>query len=429
MVLLSSWLACAHARSRVSRCRLLDGGFVVCLEEDLQFCLSADAGVAEAGYRLAVNVAVERARAFGLDRRVGDLAVAAAVALGGLIEVWSNAAVAPKAAALPCELAIGAALAFRRRFPLVTLAAVAALGTAEAVAGVPVDAPWVPLAAYMVAAYSLVTRASSEQVLAGAGLIVAAISVQVADQHKGLGNFAFALVFLAPILLAGRAIRSRTERADELEREQMVRANASAEAERRRIARELHDVISHSLGVLVLQAGAAEQVLDRDPERAREVLRSIRATGQEAIGELDTLLAVARGAVESSREPNPSLADLSRLVANTRQAGLEVELVIEGKAREVPPAVELSAYRIVQEGLTNALKHAHARSACVRLAYADCELEIEVSDDGAGTADGSGGRRGLVGVAERVSIFGGRFDAGPGAGSGWTLRAVLPLPR
>lgn len=411
------------------RCRLPDGGFVVCLEEDLQFCLSGDAGAAEAGYRLAVNVAVERARTFRLDRRAGDLAVAAAVALAGLIEVWTNAAIAPKAAALPCELALGAALAFRHRFPLVTIAAVAALGTVEAAAGVPLNEPWVPLAAYMIATYSLATRASNEQVLAGAGLIVAAVSVQVADQHKGLGNFAFALVFLAPILLAGRTIRSRTKRADELEREQVVLANATAEAERRRIARELHDVISHSLGVLVLQAGAAEQVLDRDPERAREVLRSIRANGQEAIGELGTLLAVARGAIESSREPNPSLADLSRLVANTRQAGLDVELVIDGDARELPPAVELSAYRIVQEGLTNALKHAHARSARVRVAYAERELEIEVSDDGAGTADSSGGRRGLVGVAERVSIFGGRFDAGPGAGSGWTLRAVLPLPR
>lgn len=381
----------------------------------------------EAGYRLPVEMTV--ASAVRIDRRVGDVALAAAVALAGIVEVWANAAVAPKAAALPCVLGLGAALAFRRRFPLATLALVVALGTVEAVAGVPVDAPWVPLAAYMIASYSLVICGSREQVLAGAGLIVAAISVQVLDQHKGLGNFAFAMVFLVPIFLAGRTIRSRTERADELERERTAVAEATAEAERRRIARELHDVISHSLGVLVLQAGAAEQVLNRDPERAREVLRSIRATGQEAIGELGTLLAVARGEVESSREPNPSLADLARLVANTRRAGLDVDLVVDGSIREPPPAVELTAYRIVQEGLTNALKHAQAQSACVRVVYGERELEIEVSDDGAGGAEGRGSGRGLAGISERVSVFGGRFDATTRAGSGWTLRAVLPLPR
>jgi signal transduction histidine kinase len=371
-------------------------------------------------------------RTIRFNRRTGDVALAAAVALAGLVEVWANGAVAPKAVAFPGELGLGVALAFRRRFPLLTLAAVLALGTVETLAGVPVDAPWVPLAAYMIATYSLVTCASNEHVLAGAGLVVAAVSVQVTDQHKGLGNFAFAMVFLVPIYLAGRTIRARTERADELEREQTALANASAESERRRIARELHDVISHSLGVLVLQAGAAEQVLDRDPEQAREALRSIRVTGQEAIGELGTLLAVARGEVESSREPNPSLADVTRLVANIRQAGLQVDLVVDGTTRELPPAVELSAYRIVQEGLTNALKHARARSALVRLVYGERELEIEVSDDGAGAAGAAnarGGRRGLAGVSERVSVFGGRFDAGPRAGCGWTLRAVLPLPR
>ena len=369
------------------------------------------------------------ARTIRFDRPAGDVLLAAVVALAGAVEVWGSSSVAPKAVALPCELGLGAALAFRRRFPLVTLAAVMALGTVEAVGGVPVEAPWVPLAAYMVATYALVSLASQEHVLAGMGVIVAAISVQVVDQHKGLGNFAFAMVFLVPIYLAGRTIRSRTERADALEREQRALADAAAEAERRRIARELHDVISHSLGVLVLQAGAAEQVLDRDPEQAREVLRSIRATGQEAIGELGTLLAVARGEVESSREPNPSLADVSRLVANARQAGLEVEIVIEGASRELAPALELSAYRIVQEGLTNALKHARARTARVRLAYGERELEIEVSDDGTRAADGHGSRSGLAGIAERVSVFGGRFDAGPQAVGGWRLRAVLPLPR
>jgi signal transduction histidine kinase len=362
-----------------------------------------------------------------LDRRAGDVIVAGVIALIGAGEVLTNAAITPKVAALPLELALGAALAFRRRFPLMTLAAVMTLGVAEAVAGVPMNAPWVPLAAYMVATYALVTRASEEQVLVGAALSVAAVAVQVISQHKGLGNFAFATVFLAPVYLAGRTIRARTERADELEREQSSLADAAAESERRRIARELHDVISHSLGVMILQAGAAEHVLDRDPDRAREVLSSIRETGQEAIGELHTLLAVARGEVESSREPTPSLADLSRLAANARQAGLEVDLVVDGTPRELAAAVELSAYRIVQEGLTNALKHARASTASVHVVYHERELEIEVSDDGDGAVAGGGSRRGLAGISERVSVFGGRFDAGPRqGGGGWTLHAVLP---
>jgi signal transduction histidine kinase len=356
-----------------------------------------------------------------------DAALAACVALAGVTEVLVNGAIAPKSVALPCELALGLALLGRRRYPLATLALVAVLGAIEAVAGVPVDAPWVPLAVYMIATYSLVSRASSDRVGIGLALIVLSVAVQVVSQHKGFGNFVFAVVFLAPIYLAGRTIRSRTERTDELEREQDERARAAAEQERRRIARELHDVISHSLGVLVLQAGAAEQVLERDPAKAREVMQSIRKTGQEAIGELATLLAVAHGEVESSREPQPSLADLERLTETMRRAGLSVDVEVEGVERALPAAVELSAYRIVQEGLTNVLKHAGHASAKVVVRYTERELEIEISDDGTGGPAGPGGRRGLAGVSERVAVFGGRFDAGPAAGRGWTMRAALPL--
>ena len=199
------------------------------------------------------------------------------------------------------------------------------------------------------------------------------------------------------------------------------------EEERRRIARELHDIISHSLGVLVLQAGAAEQVLERDPERAREVLHSIRATGQEAIGEMGTLLGLIRGEAVASREPQPSLADLDRLVAKMREAGLDVGLEIQGERRPLPAALELSAFRIVQEGLTNALKHAGPAHTCVRLRYGDDELEVEVADDGNGNGNGRGNRRGLAGIGERVAVFGGRLDAGPRPDGGWTLRAGFPL--
>jgi signal transduction histidine kinase len=373
-----------------------------------------------------VVVALER---WNVGRRPFDAAVAIAVALAGVAEVLANGSIEPRSLAIPCEVALGFALIGRRRFPLATVALVAILGTIEAVGGVPVDEPWVPLAAYMIATYALVSRAENDRVGTGVALLVLAVTVQVVSQHKGFGNFAFAIVFLAPIYLAGRTIRSRTARADELERDQDERARAAAEHERRRIARELHDVISHSLGVLVLQAGAAEQVLERDPAKAREVLQSVRKTGQEAIAELATLLAVAHGEIESSREPQPSLRDLDRLTETMRKAGLSVGVEIEGSRRELPAAVELSAYRIVQEGLTNVLKHAGEASATVVVRYGERELEIEVSDDGTGGPTGPGGRRGLAGVSERVAVFGGRFDAGPGSGRGWTMRVALPLPR
>jgi signal transduction histidine kinase len=373
---------------------------------------------------MSVTLRLQRAPA-----RAADAALAAAVIALGQAEVWLNASIDPKPAAALCEFALGLALASRRRFPLATVTAVAVAASAEAIAGVPLQEPLVPLIASVVAIYSLVTHAPRERAFAGVAIGLTGVAVQTASQHKGIGNFVFALVFLVGAWIAGRTIHARTGRAEQLEREQEQVAAAAAEQERRRIARELHDIISHSLGVLVLQAGAAEQVLERDPEGAREVLRSIRATGQDAIGELGALLALAHGEPEHSREPQPTLADLERLLATTRKAGLPVELEIAGELLELPAALELSAYRIVQEGLTNARKHAAATRARVLLRYRGHEIEIEISDNGAGAANGHGSRRGLVGIGERVALFNGRFDAGPQPQGGWLLRATLPLPR
>ena len=139
--------------------------------------------------------------------------------------------------------------------------------------------------------------------------------------------------------------------------------------------------------------------------------------------------ALARGEAESSRQPQPSLADLERLVTTTREAGMRVDLAIEGEPYELPAALELSAFRIVQEGLTNALKHAGNAQTKVTLRYGERNLEVEVTDDGAGSTDGPGTRRGLAGIGERVAVFGGRFEAGPRPGGGWTVRAALPLTR
>jgi len=227
--------------------------------------------------------------------------------------------------------------------------------------------------------------------------------------------------------LRGR-VRSAEHRADLLKREQQALAEAVADEERRRIARELHDVISHGLGVVVLHAGAAEQVLDSDPGKAREALGLIRATGQEAIAELGTLVGLMRDESRPERHPQPTLGDIGRLVATTGSAGLAVRLRTEGRERDLPASVELNAYRVVQEGLTNALKHAGRAEVRVVLRYRDDAVEVEIADDGTGRSPGPGAHRGLIGLRERVAVFGGRFEAGPDPRGGWKVSASFPTP-
>jgi signal transduction histidine kinase len=323
---------------------------------------------------------------------------------------------------------LAAALLWRRRLPLSVLTFVATATVVTSLAFGSSDSS-TGFFFIVVAAYSAAAHATRPFV--AAAVLAVAIGVHDLRDPKvtGFADALYAATVIALVFLFGLGMRARQARTAAVERERDQVGAAAVEEERRRIARELHDIISHSLGVLVLQAGAAEQVLDRDPERAREVLRSIRATGQQAIGEMGTMLALVRGEAESSRQPQPSLADLGRLVATTREAGLHVELAIEGEPCELPAALELSAFRIIQEGLTNALKHAGAAQVQVALRYGERNLEVAVTDDGTGSASGPGTRRGLAGIGERVAVFGGLFEAGPQPEGGWRVRAALPLTR
>lgn len=335
-----------------------------------------------------------------------------------------NAVVAP---------AMALSLAWRRTRPLAALSTVIAglvflslaFGSTQA---------WTNVFVIVVAVYSAVAHGSSPLAV----LAVSAVGVAVATVQDPLihtfgeavwSSSLVGLTFLAG--LAGRGLKARAQdldhRAEALDDEEEERAAAAAARERQRIARELHDIISHSLGVVVLQAGAAEQVLERDPERAREVLASIRATGQEAIGEMSTLLGLIRADNDTSREPQPSLADLDRLIAKMNESGLAVELKTEGERPPLSSALELSAFRIVQEGLTNALKHAGGAHVQVTLRFREGDFEIEVVDDGPGAGNGHGGRHGLAGMRERVAVFGGTFESGPRVDGGWRLRAAFPL--
>jgi len=320
-----------------------------------------------------------------------------------------------------------APLAFRRKRPLLVLAIVVASAVVSIVLGSTAIEPFVLLIAlYSVAAHTDRRMALRAGLAALAALL---IPLLVTGSHGPL-EVVFELGFLSLgwVLgaylgeLRGRAARVRREHENE-------KARAVAE-EQARIGRELHDVLAHSLSVMVVQASAAEDVFDADPSKAHEALRSIESTGREALSEirrvLETVSPLADG--EPSLVPQPGLDQLDSLVGQVRRAGLRVAVRIDGPRRDLPPGVDLSAYRVVQEALTNTLKHAGATTATVAIGYGTDGVSVEVTDDGRGPASSNGGGRGLVGMRERVAMFGGELSAGAGASGGFAVRARFPIP-
>ena len=225
-------------------------------------------------------------------------------------------------------------------------------------------------------------------------------------------------------------VRSLEERAQLAEAGREEEAREAVRNERVRIARELHDVVAHGVSVMVVQAGAARKVLDRDPARASEAMSAIESTGRESLNELRRLLGMLREAEgsRSGRVPQPGIEHLTTLIEQTRSAGLAVELNVEGTPRPLAAGVDLSAYRIVQEALTNTIKHAGPAKASIRLCYGEDALELVVSDDGRGSLGGGNSRgHGIVGMQERVGVFGGELRVGNRPGGGFTVRATFPL--
>ena len=218
-------------------------------------------------------------------------------------------------------------------------------------------------------------------------------------------------------------LRELEARAERLEREQEESVRRATAEEQARIARELHDVIAHNVSVMVVQAAAADDVFETQPARAREALQAIERTGRAALTELRRLL---DGVRTTEFAPQPGLAGLDALVEGVRAAGLPVTLEVEGELGDLPAGLDLSAYRIVQEALTNAIKHAGASAAEVRVRRTADEVELEVVDDGHGPS-GNGRGQGLIGMRERASLLGGEVEAGPKPGGGFRVRAKLPL--
>jgi signal transduction histidine kinase len=236
-------------------------------------------------------------------------------------------------------------------------------------------------------------------------------------------------------LFADRLRRAQAEatkfaaRVTDLRRER-EQARRATEEQRRRLARELHDVVAHSVSVMTVQAAAARRIMELSPAEAAEAVEAIERTGREALSEMRRMVGVLRPLDEDGGlEPQPGVGDLSALIEQMESTGLSVDMRVEGQPRALPPSLDLSAYRIVQESLTNVLKHAGPVHAEVVLRYAGAELEIEVSDDGAARRAGSDGRsgHGLIGMRERAALFGGELSVAPRPEGGFRVRARLPV--
>jgi signal transduction histidine kinase len=334
-------------------------------------------------------------------------------------------------------LAITLPLFLRRRFPF---GAPVAVGSALALSSF-VDGRLVPngliTVLFGIAAFVLMGMLRDRnQALAGLAFGIGVVAIVAHNDPKGgVGNFVFVSIVFSIAWAISRLVSRQfhqaeeaRERAEQAEREREERALLAVSDERARIARELHDVVGHSVSVMTVQASAARRLLRPQQEKEREALLVVEKTGREAMAEMRRMVGVLRRPEEApALAPQPSLEQIQKLVEHTREAGLPVELRIEGEPVELPAGIDLTAYRLVQEGLTNAIKHAHAQSAEVVIRYGDDDVEVSVTDDGLGGGDGDGGGHGLVGMRERVSVYGGELEAGPRTGGGFCLRARLPF--
>ncbi|OPC82303.1 two-component sensor histidine kinase [Embleya scabrispora] len=281
------------------------------------------------------------------------------------------------------------------------------------------------------------SRAGLAMTLIGPAVLLARFPSSAESSFKAnLFGLTFTVVLLAIAWVLGDSMRTRRafyaeleERATRLEFERDQQAQIAAAAERARIARELHDVVAHNVSVMVVQADGAAYAIDAAPDRAREALGTIAATGREALAEMRRLLGVLRSQTETEAYvPQPGVEQLDELVEQVRTTGLNVELTVAGVPVELPQSVALTAYRIVQEALTNTRKHGGPDvTAKVGVGYGEAGLEMEISDDGRGAAaPGDGMGHGLVGMRERVAMLGGRLRTGPTVGGGWSVSAMLP---
>jgi len=371
-----------------------------------------------------------------LSPAIREALVAAGMTVAVELELGLSGRATPVRAAV--ALLITVPLVFRLRSPVAVLAVVLA-GTAlsAALGAKPVTGPILPVIAVLLALFAVGSRARGVRLVAGAvvsfsGLLAASL---LASRDVG-ASLAIAILVTAVGLVVGGALGVLryesdvfAERASELERQRDERVRIAVADERRRIARELHDVIGHSISVMGVQAGAVRSVLRDDQRRERDALLAVERTGREAVGEMRRLIGLLRPQEDADGDPPPSLRRVEQLVSDMRGAGLDVHLNVDGDPARLPPGVDLAGYRILQEALTNAFKHAPGAQVEATVTCSDQALEIQVIDDGTATprSDGDHIGHGLVGMRERVSLYGGQLVAERRPGDGFQVRARIPF--
>jgi signal transduction histidine kinase len=412
------------------------GRFVVVLTNELEVALGDEAARPVLEYVRVVNSLWRFARRYWFDVL---LLAAAGLGLAGVVlgQDQVDGPQGPLWFDVLATLAIVGPLFLRRRFPL---GAPVAVGIAVVLTSL-VDERlvaylFVPFLAGCAAVFLLGLLPERRQAVAGLVLAIGVTAFATyRDPLANLDGFIATSVIFVVVWTIAFALSRKFEEADEArnraaraEREREERARAAVTEERARIARELHDVVGHSVSVMTVQASAVRRLLRPEQKREREALLIVEQTGREALAEMRRMVGVLRRPEEApALAPQPSLEHVDKLVEQAREAGLPVELRIEGEPLSLPAGVDLTAYRLVQEGLTNALKHARAKRAQVVVRYGAGDIEVTVSDDGRGAGSDDGGGHGLVGMRERVAVYGGALEAGPLPDGGYRLRARLPV--
>jgi signal transduction histidine kinase len=357
---------------------------------------------------------------------------------GAQLEVWSRPLEGSKPLLVGVALVYTLALLAAQRAPLPAVtASLVAIGVMALTAHDATNEAAAPMFAGLGGAFLVARYGSAEAARAGLALAGALLLLVARDQPSfgdAVATFVISCVLVAVAWGIGHSLRRRDgdavhaeQRATLAEAGRESAARLAVAEERARIARELHDIVAHAVSMMVLRSGAVRHNLPDALTEDKDALHDVERTGREALAQMRSLLGAMRSQDDAGAlAPQPDLGSLATLVADVSRAGLPAGLDIEGAPRPLPLAMELSAYRIVQEGLTNALKHAHADHVRVRLRYDEDALAIEVRDDGSGPEDDDGLGHGLVGIRERVLVYGGEMSAGRGADGGFVLRSRLP---
>jgi signal transduction histidine kinase len=369
-----------------------------------------------------------------LGTRAGDAGMVLALCALGQFSIWAGFTnEGPRGLTVPVALVATLALLARRRAPVAVAAVVMALWAAQSIAATSPSALW-ELIVLLLVAYAPGAYADGRRAIAGGLIVLAGVTVDVAFETAPDASLFTPLVLGGGPWVAGRLARRYSGRARELarvnaelERRREDDVRAQVQEERARIARELHDVVAHSISVMVVQAGAAEQLAGSDPERLAGSLHAIRASGKNALAEMRRLVGVLRtDPGHLAFEPQPGLRDLPALVDQMRRAGLDVGLEMPGGPVDLAPGPGLAAYRVIQEALTNVLKHAGRTRAAVAVRVDAGHVELEVTNDGPLARASANGGHGLIGMRERMLLYGGIVEAGPQANGGWAVHARLP---